>query len=136
MKPGQLAAIPHHFAGFGGDHLGAHVAVDNAADFANLLFQRAPFFGDQRRIRGNAVDDAPGRGVAQLFQISCVQKEFHSRSVRQGSSGALSGRIAWAARGDVFDYNSGTANCFHGAAASTGADFALSFARMSIAEIA
>ena len=71
LRPSEIIAV-----GFGGDHLGADVAVDDVADHAHLLLDRTAFLGDQRRVGGHAVDDAPARALLQLIQVRGIQKNF------------------------------------------------------------
>src|SRR6185312_595283 len=56
---GQLAALGEHALGVGGYHLSADVAVDDIADLADLLVNWYSLFGDQRRVGGDAVHNAP-----------------------------------------------------------------------------
>ena len=72
LRPSAIIAL-----GFGGNHLRADIAVHDVADHAHLLLDRAAFLGDQRRVGGHPVDDAPAGALFQLIEIGGIQKEFH-----------------------------------------------------------
>ena len=41
------------------------------------LLERPPFLGDQRRVGGDAVEDAHGIGLADFVQVGGINEEFH-----------------------------------------------------------
>ena len=78
---GELAALLYHFAGLGGDYLGADVAIHYVADHPDLLRQRAAFPGYERGIGGDAIDDSPACALVSVHPSwPCPERasRFHS----------------------------------------------------------
>ena len=73
----QHLGLFHHRRVVQCDHFGADRAIDNAADFARHLHEIPPRFGDQRRVGGDAVQQAGGSQFADRFDLGGVDKEFH-----------------------------------------------------------
>ena len=81
VQCGQLLALAHHALEIGGDHLGAHVAIDDVADFdvvtAACLLAADVLLGHQRRIGRHAVEHAHFVGLADLGQVCGINEKFH-----------------------------------------------------------
>ena len=78
----QRFPFADHTVEIGGDHLGAHIAIDDGADFevmatAGLLTANV-LLGHQRRIGRHPVEHAHRMGLANLIEVSCIDKKFHS----------------------------------------------------------
>ena len=77
----ELAPFHQHLVGIGRDHFSADIAVDEAANFADLFFHRRAFLRDQRGVGGDSVNNPPPRAGLQLIQVGGVEKKFHVYSL-------------------------------------------------------
>jgi hypothetical protein len=73
----QHVGFLHHRVVFGGGNFGGDRAVDDGADFLGDFADVAAGFHDQRRIGGDAVDQAQVVEFADFVHVGCVDKEFH-----------------------------------------------------------
>ena len=73
----EALAFAHHGLVFGGRHLGADVAGHHLADLLDRVDHVAPGFRDQRRVRGDAVEQPGRRELADFVEIGRVDEEFH-----------------------------------------------------------
>ena len=78
----QRFPFADHTVEIGGDHLGAHIAIDDGADFevmatAGLLTANV-LLGHQRRIGRHPVEHTHFVSFPDLGQVSCIDKKFHS----------------------------------------------------------
>ena len=82
IESGQLFAFLDHALIVCGNHFGAHVTVDDVADVNVVLtlifYTLDAFLGHQRGVSCHTVEHAHSVGFADLVQISCVNKEFHT----------------------------------------------------------
>lgn len=82
----QRFALAHHSFEIRRDHLGAHVALHDPADFDVMAAARllAPDIlpGHQRRVGRHPVEHAHRMGLANLIEIRRIDKEFHRIAVR------------------------------------------------------
>ena len=84
----SLRALAHHAVEVGRGDFGRDRALDRCADFGDHLLDRPAGLGDQRRVGGDAVEQA-GRGeLADFGNVGGVDKEFHVQ--------LLSDRWLWA----------------------------------------
>src|SRR5205823_9292820 len=58
-------------------NLGANIAIYDVANHANLIGNGSAFLGNEGRISGDTIYDAPSCPFFQFVQISGIQKEFH-----------------------------------------------------------
>ena len=77
----KFLTLAYHALIVGGDHLRAHIAIHDVADvdivLILILLALDALFGHQRRVGSNTVEHAHGVGLADLVQISCVEKKLH-----------------------------------------------------------
>src|SRR5689334_16099566 len=85
----------------GGDDFGADGAGNDLADLSHHVDELPPGLHHQRRIGGDAVDQA-GRGqFADLVDLSGIEKELHDVSVTRGKSSQIEVPADRAARYDA-----------------------------------
>ena len=77
----KLLALAYHAFIVGGDHLSTHISAYDVADvdivLVLILLAFDALFGHQGRVGSDTVEHAHGVCLADLVQISCVEKEFH-----------------------------------------------------------
>ena len=69
----------------GGNHLGAHIVpgaddfADRAVVFQHFFFAADAFFGHQRRVGRDAVEDTEFGGFLDVVQVGSINKKQHNR---------------------------------------------------------
>jgi hypothetical protein len=73
----EIAPLAQHALEIGGHHLGAHRPLHDLAD----LFQNLPvvsaFLGQERRVRGYAVENPDRRELLDFLDAPGVDEQFH-----------------------------------------------------------
>jgi hypothetical protein len=77
VELGELAPLAQHAVDVGGDDFGAGRPLHDLADALQQRPVVAPFFGEQRRVGGDAVDDAERHQGLDFLQVSRVDEQLH-----------------------------------------------------------
>ena len=70
------------------DDLRADRAVDDLGDFHDQLLKRLAAFGGERRVRGDAVDEAHLVGFLDVLRFSAIDKNLHGLTLTTMAGGA------------------------------------------------
>src|SRR5207248_552405 len=78
---GELASFAHDLAVLRGGDLRGHRSLHDVADLDEHVAKLAAALRDQRRVRGDAVDEPHRRGLADLLHVGGIDEELHAKDV-------------------------------------------------------
>ena len=75
----QVLPLLDHRIGLDADDFSADRPIHDRANLFQEVFEASAFFGDQRRVRGDAIEHAPTCRLFNLFCIAGIQEKHHGK---------------------------------------------------------